>query len=109
MVGIGFVDILGGDIESDQSLPRAGLGGQHERALALRENKFGKDHISLITVLESLADADVAEGTPAALDHAKSLLERALAIQEKVLGKNHPQSKDILDRLQAVSSKATHR
>jgi tetratricopeptide (TPR) repeat protein len=75
------------------------------RALALRENKYGKDHISLITSLNALADADVAEGTPAALAHAMELLERALAIQEKVGGKVHPQLPGILDRMMEVARK----
>ncbi|HEU5056561.1 MAG TPA: tetratricopeptide repeat protein, partial [Kofleriaceae bacterium] len=69
-----------------------------ERALALREAKFGPDHVLVGQVLLVLVDADLVAGEPADLDRAAGRLARALAIQEKVYGADHIQLAHTLDR-----------
>jgi tetratricopeptide (TPR) repeat protein/predicted Ser/Thr protein kinase len=76
-----------------------------ERSLALRQNKFGPDHPSLVLTLGYLADAEVLDGSPAALADALARLTRAVAIQEKAFGKDAPQLAPILDQLADVADK----
>ncbi|MDM8561902.1 tetratricopeptide repeat protein [Candidatus Marithioploca araucensis] len=59
----------------------------YERALAIREKVFGKEHPDVAESLNNLAALHEAQGN---YDQAKPLYERALAIREKVFSKEHP-------------------
>ena len=76
-----------------------------ERALAIREKKLGPDHATLVATLSNLSDADVAEGTPAALENGAHRLERALVIAEKTYGPDAVQVAEVLERAAEVDKK----
>lgn len=59
----------------------------YQRALALREELFGKDDPQVAEVLQLLA---ICTGSLGKLDEAKALYERALRIREAALGPDHP-------------------
>jgi eukaryotic-like serine/threonine-protein kinase len=80
-----------------------------ERALRIREKKFGTDHPTIATTLNSLADAEMGDAKPESLARAVTYLERSIAIQEKTFGPEHPKLPDSLDRLAgALSSQNKH-
>ena len=58
-----------------------------ERALAIKERAYGRDHPEVAITLGNLGNAYGDLG-----DHAKKrdMLERALAIQERAYGRDHP-------------------
>ena len=58
-----------------------------ERALAIKERAYGRDHPEVATTLTNLGNAYGQLG-----DHAKKrdMLERALAIEERAYGRDHP-------------------
>jgi tetratricopeptide (TPR) repeat protein len=58
-----------------------------ERALAIREEVLGRDHV---VVAVSLTNLGTILGMSGALPEARALFERSLAIQERVLGPDHP-------------------
>jgi tetratricopeptide (TPR) repeat protein len=58
-----------------------------ERALAIREKVFGKEHPDVAVSLNNLAALSYAQGD---YEQAKPLYERSLAISETVFGKEHP-------------------
>jgi len=68
----------------------------YERALAIREKVFGKEHPSVATSLNNLAGLSYSQGN---YEQAKPLYERALAISEKVFGKEHPDVATSLNNL----------
>jgi len=72
---------LNGKAEYAQALPL------YERALAIDEKVYGKEHPEVATDLNNLANLYYAQG---AYEQALPLSERALAIDEKVYGKEHP-------------------
>ena len=59
-----------------------------ERALAIKERAYGRDHPEVATTLTNLGNAYGDLG-----DHAKArdMLERALAIKERAYGRDHPE------------------
>jgi tetratricopeptide (TPR) repeat protein len=59
----------------------------YERALAIREKVFGKEHSEVATSFNNLAELHRTQGD---YEQAKPLYERSLAIWEKVHGKEHP-------------------
>jgi len=73
-----YLDNAKGDHEQAKPL--------YERALAIREKVFGKEHPSVATSLNNLA---LLYQTQGASEQAKPLYERALAIREKVFAKEH--------------------
>lgn len=76
-----------------------------ERALALRERKFGRDHVSLAVTLNALTDAELTDGSPAAIARGLAHAERALAIHDAALGPEHPKTPEILDRAGDAASR----
>jgi CHAT domain-containing protein len=58
-----------------------------KRALAIREEKLGKDHPDVAQTLDFLAAVYDSQGRHA---EAEALYKRALAIEEKALGADHP-------------------
>jgi tetratricopeptide (TPR) repeat protein len=83
-----YLDNAKGDYEQAKPL--------YERALAIREKAFGKEHPSVAASLNSLA---LLYQTQGASEQAKPLYERALAIREKVFGKEHPLVANSLNNL----------
>lgn len=67
-----------------------------ERALAIREKVFGRDHASTADTLSDLSLLDFFERNPA---EAERLAERALPIQEKAYGSNSLAVSTTLNRL----------
>ncbi|WP_309895498.1 CHAT domain-containing tetratricopeptide repeat protein [Archangium sp.] len=59
----------------------------YQRALALGEETLGKNHPTVATLLNNLANLYLEQGLYA---RAEPLLQRALALREETLGKNHP-------------------
>lgn len=70
-----------------------------ERALAVRENALGPDHLDLAP---SLIDLAFIYGKDRQYAKAETLLERALAIREKALGPDHPDVATVLFALGSV-------
>ncbi len=68
----------------------------YERALAIREKVHGKEHPSVATSLNNLAELYKAQS---AYKQALPLYERALTIREKALGKKHPDVATSLNNL----------
>lgn len=68
-----------GDIQASEALDR--------RALEIRENALGPNHITLAEVLENLAGAAMIQGH---YDEAEQLGRRALRIETSHLGEHHP-------------------
>jgi len=68
----------------------------YERALALREARFGPDDARVAEVLQLLA---ICTGSLGKLDEAKVLYERALRIREAALGPEHPEVAATLNTL----------
>lgn len=59
----------------------------YERALAIKENYYGKRHIKIAEILTYLGDTYGSLGNPL---QQKKLLERSLLISEHYYGKTHP-------------------
>ena len=59
-----------------------------ERALAIKERTYGRDHTKVAPTLTNLGNAYGQLG-----DYAKKrdMLERALAIKERAYGRDHPE------------------
>jgi len=70
-----------------------------ERALAIHEKVFGKEHPDVATSLNNLAELHKTQGD---YEQAKPLYERSLAILEKVHGKEHPLVTTSLNNLAAL-------
>ena len=68
----------------------------YQRSLRIRETKLGKDHPSVATTLNNLAELYRAQGRYA---DAEPLLRRSLAIDEIKLGKDHPSVATTLNNL----------
>ena len=73
-----------------------------ERALAIQELAYGREHLQLASVLVNLAEVLRASGDVVG---ARDCLERALAIQERALGTRHPKTIELLPP--SPSSRAT--
>jgi tetratricopeptide (TPR) repeat protein len=70
-----------------------------ERALAIDENAFGKDHTSVAIDVNNLGSVLQDQGD---LEGARKCLERALAIDEKALGPEHTSVASIANNLGTV-------
>ncbi|MEO1373662.1 MAG: tetratricopeptide repeat protein [Cyanobacteria bacterium J06635_10] len=70
-----------------------------EKALAIREKVLGKEHPSVATTLNNLANLYQKQGNYA---KAESLYQRALRIDEKILGNEHPYVAITLNSLASV-------
>jgi tetratricopeptide (TPR) repeat protein len=62
----------------------------YEKALEIRENALGKEHISTAKIYNNISLVYYKQGKK---DEALQELEKTLKIQEKALGKNHPSTK----------------
>jgi tetratricopeptide (TPR) repeat protein len=70
-----------------------------ERALALREAALGRDHLSMVAVLNNLAGVHMQQGQPG---KARPFAERTLTIQEAAFGPEHVQLAMTLNNLAAL-------
>ena len=69
-------------------LGRPREGARRERALAIKERTYGRDHAEVAITLMNLGNAYGALGDYA---KARDMLERALAIKERAYGRDHPE------------------
>lgn len=69
------------------------------RALSIREQSLGRDHLEVATSLNNLAAVYRKQGD---LTTAAPALQRALGIRQSALGSSHPGTLAILDNLAAV-------
>lgn len=67
-----------------------------QKALALREKKYGKSHYRLAKTLTELGDIYSAKHQH---QRAAALYQRALAMLEKKFGETHPETLDLLNRM----------
>lgn len=74
----------------------------YQRALTMREQILGHDHLDTAESLAYLAELDAVQGNP---ESAKSLILRSIAIREQVLGPDHPDTADSLEILGVVFRK----
>jgi tetratricopeptide (TPR) repeat protein len=70
-----------------------------ERGLTLREAALGRDHLSVVPVLNNLAGVYMQQGQP---DKARPFAERTLTIQEATFGPAHVQLAITLNNLAAL-------
>jgi tetratricopeptide (TPR) repeat protein len=88
---------LAASLQAKQALPQAEQA--YRRALSIKQDLFGKDHVDVALTLNNLALLLKQQGE---IQTARSMLEDALSIFDKTLGSEHPKTLLCLKNLKSI-------